>query len=454
MARNDFLVWAGGDNANVLTQANYAGLSNLTSGVVSGKASGQQANKTWRQSSIMSAMIAKFIADRTAADVVDDGTIQTIENNFIAAISSLFVIPNTGVVPGAYGPTMALTVQADGRITSLQNANLQGTGLTPGTYVAPTITVGTDGRITGIVSVAYGPLAGTNTWTAKNTYSAGVTINGLDNGGIGAGMQLRTVQGNYGAGLRNDGASVYLLQTASGQQNGVWNTFRPFSWNLSSGAVNIDQTGAGTNFAGVVSYGPSATMYINPNNAGQQLINFAANQYLQFNPARGFVLNTTGFIDLNGPAGITTAGPLSVSGTIGSNGNIVASNGRLRATFGAFGSGDGNAATLLSDFTFAGNTSAWWMRFPNGFIIQGGALVVGYDQNIVFPIAFPNNVVNLHANEANAGGGSWRSGQPTIYGFTNSNQNNSFSELIGLLFVPPNWNQIGAAAVEWVGLGF
>ena len=78
MAQNDFLVWAGGINANVLPQSAYTALGNLTSGVVTGRASGQQANKTWRQASVMSAMLAKFIVDRTGFDVIDDGTIQTI----------------------------------------------------------------------------------------------------------------------------------------------------------------------------------------------------------------------------------------------------------------------------------------------------------------------------------------------------------------------------------------
>lgn len=64
-----------------------------------------------------------------------------------------------------------------------------------------------------------------------------------------AGIQFRAVFGNYASMLRNDGTNVYLLQTASGDQYGSWNAFRPFSWGLSDGAVRIDQTGAGTTFA-------------------------------------------------------------------------------------------------------------------------------------------------------------------------------------------------------------
>lgn len=331
MAQNDFLVWAGGNNANVLTQTNYAGLSNRTSGVVSGKASGQQANKTWRQSSVMSAMIAKFIVDRVAADVIDDGTIQTIENNFIAAIMSLFVIPNTGVVPGAYGPTVAISVEADGRITSLQNANLNSTGLTPGTYVAPTITVGNDGRITGIVSIAYGPLAGVNTWTNLNSYAAGLTITGVDLGGLG--LHLRIINGSYGAGIRNDGVDVNFLQTAAGQQTGGWNSLRPFGWHLASGAVTIDGTGSGVTCGGPVSFERTlfSDFFAGTDGNNQPVLNLRANYFLWYNVALPSVsVNhgsfTTGFY---GTGQCQTSGYWQITGSfaasIGGFGYLIAS---------------------------------------------------------------------------------------------------------------------------------
>ncbi|KVH64500.1 hypothetical protein WS89_04240 [Burkholderia sp. MSMB1072] len=63
---------------------------------------------------------------------------------------------------------------------------------------------------------------------------------------------FRVVFGNYGAFFRNDGANVYFLQTASGDQSGLWNGYRPFAWNLSTGYVSIDSTGAGTTLGGDV----------------------------------------------------------------------------------------------------------------------------------------------------------------------------------------------------------
>lgn len=55
-----------------------------------------------------------------------------------------------------------------------------------------------------------------------------------------AANSFRMVQGNYGAFWRNDGASVYLLFTASGDQYGSWNSLRPFYVNLASGSVTME----------------------------------------------------------------------------------------------------------------------------------------------------------------------------------------------------------------------
>jgi Chaperone of endosialidase len=78
--------------------------------------------------------------------------------------------------------------------------------------------------------------------------TTGFIANGADAGGL----HYRAVGGTYGAGIRNDGASCYLLSTNSGSQYTTYNTLRPFSWNLSTGAVNIDFGGAGTALGGAL----------------------------------------------------------------------------------------------------------------------------------------------------------------------------------------------------------
>lgn len=83
---NDFLPFATAGGANVLSQSAYAALAAVATGYQAGVAQSAQLNKTWRQSSIIASMVAQFIVDQTGANAVDDGTIATLEANFIAAL--------------------------------------------------------------------------------------------------------------------------------------------------------------------------------------------------------------------------------------------------------------------------------------------------------------------------------------------------------------------------------
>jgi len=70
---------------------------------------------------------------------------------------------------------------------------------------------------------------------------------------LGSGQgQFRMIDGNYGAMWRNDGTNVYLLSTASGNQYGTYNSFRPFTYNLAAGTLVFDNTAAGSTFVGGV----------------------------------------------------------------------------------------------------------------------------------------------------------------------------------------------------------
>jgi hypothetical protein len=88
MATNDFQVFAPGPSANVIDTATYTALAARLTGFQAGLAQSNQANKVLRQSSIIAAMIAQFIVDKAGVNAVDDGTIATLENNFIAALQS------------------------------------------------------------------------------------------------------------------------------------------------------------------------------------------------------------------------------------------------------------------------------------------------------------------------------------------------------------------------------
>lgn len=84
--QNDFLPFAVGAGANVLTQAQYAALSAIANGYSSGVAQSSALNKTWRQSSIMAAVISSFIVAQTGQAAIDDGTTATLLSNFTQAV--------------------------------------------------------------------------------------------------------------------------------------------------------------------------------------------------------------------------------------------------------------------------------------------------------------------------------------------------------------------------------
>ncbi|AOY99915.1 hypothetical protein BKK81_12165 [Cupriavidus sp. USMAHM13] len=86
--QNDFLPFAAGSGANVLTQAQYAALTSLiANGFSAGVAPSAQLNKVWRQGGLMAAVLAQFIVANTGQTAIDDGTTATLLANLATAIS-------------------------------------------------------------------------------------------------------------------------------------------------------------------------------------------------------------------------------------------------------------------------------------------------------------------------------------------------------------------------------
>lgn len=100
MPVNQFLPFATDENANVMSQTDYAALSARQNGFQLGVASSQQLNKVWRQASIISTAIAQFICDNQAEDILDNGEIPTLVNQLETAIQSFLGGNSTLVLPG------------------------------------------------------------------------------------------------------------------------------------------------------------------------------------------------------------------------------------------------------------------------------------------------------------------------------------------------------------------
>lgn len=141
---NDFLSFAGGAGANVLSQSAYAALTTLlANGFSAGVAESAQLNKVWRQSSLMAAMVGDFIAEASGQNVVDDGTTVTILLNLLKALDKRNVGLDGSAAANAYTLTLAPapTALTPGMVVTLQNIlntstgtatlNVNGTGALP-----------------------------------------------------------------------------------------------------------------------------------------------------------------------------------------------------------------------------------------------------------------------------------------------------------------------------------
>jgi len=89
MATNDFLPFASTDTGtNLLTQAEYLADTQRTIGNQSGVARAKLVNKAQRQSSFISAVVAKYISDTSAVDTLDNGDLSGMATKLATAIQT------------------------------------------------------------------------------------------------------------------------------------------------------------------------------------------------------------------------------------------------------------------------------------------------------------------------------------------------------------------------------
>lgn len=254
---------------------------------------------------------------------------------------------------------------------------LNPTGVTAATYTGATITVAADGRITSASSVAYGPLAGNNTWTGNNTFNDSINVTDPSSGG---GVLVHGTASGAGIALLGNGATTpnKYIRAINGTLDIVNSAFSQEILQLTdSGTLTLP--GAGGNLVvggnatvdGSTFFGTSGAFYANPNSGGSQLLNFAVSQYLQFIPGTGFVLNTTGLIDLNAPGGVHTSASLGVgtslvTGTTISAGGSINTNGSISSA--GDGTFSGTVVGLLGDGNRGIDTAqgAYWSYDLNG----------------------------------------------------------------------------------------
>lgn len=130
------------------------------------------------------------------------------------------------------------------------------------------------------------------------------------------------------------------------------------------------------------------------------IIGAAANFYINnnANSSNNLILSDAGDLSIRG--GISTGGPITAATSVtANNGNVLAQNGKLRASLGS--GGDGNAATLLAEFP-AYLSAPGYAKIPSGVMIQWGGLNIPTQatRTFNFATAFPNGCYGISGNAA------------------------------------------------------
>lgn len=322
-------------------------------------------------------------------------SINVIASTTAADNSTTFELARITLNAGATLITSAQIVKSNQVFAS---AVLNPTGVVAGTYAGATVTVGVDGRISGIAAVGYGILNANNTWTGgTNTFTGAIQVNGA-----------ATIEG-----ITFFGTSGEFFMAP----------------NFNGGTTS-------------------------------QLLSFAASQFLEFVPGTGFIWNTTGQISvvagstigLIAPAGVNISAALTTGGPIVAEGatSDISAGRRLLAAVGALGSGDLNAAAILADFPFSAAGDGY-TELPNGIIIQWGVGAnITVPQTIGFNIPFPNACFSVICEEGAPAG--WGGTSPTVMG-AQSPSTTSF-DLYVLKWNGAAWANSGGIAFRWIAIGF
>ena len=127
-ASTDFLPFATGAGANVVSQAVYAADSAVPNGFSSGIASSAKFNKVFRQSSFVAAAVATWMANTLGINVADDGDLNGFVANLAAAVKAAGAsgnfIADTGTVNALVGTSSpAPTALTAGMQVAIQIAN-------------------------------------------------------------------------------------------------------------------------------------------------------------------------------------------------------------------------------------------------------------------------------------------------------------------------------------------
>jgi cytoskeletal protein CcmA (bactofilin family) len=350
----------------------------------------------------------------------------TVDNNLTNPDSSgagwsvpTFADPGTAAIritgPGASGANILLAGSG-----ATPNKTIRATGgnfsVVNNAYSAEILTLTDTGNLTVPGNLTGNTITG-NTLQSNGNINASGTITGNvavnSNGAMNA-------PGTITGGAVNSNGNMYAAGTITGNaavnSNGTLGV-------TGNGQVNgqlVVGTGlyAGTYFSPHAFNGREWNFSVDSNGTKYQTYR-AGGWYDAWNAQGGTRYWNTpgGAMTLDGSGNLNTFGNITGLTLASNNGNVQANNGRLRAAYGAYGSGDGNAATLLNDFVFANGNPQGWLRLPNGLLLQWGQASTFNWTLIAFNVAFPNACMAVWCTEG-AAAGTWEGPTPTVHAGT------------------------------------
>jgi hypothetical protein len=119
MPTNDFVPFATGGGANLATQAEHLAAASTSTGFVAGVAPSKYINKAIRQSSFISACLAKFVGDTLAVDVLDDGDQAGFLTKFVNALKTLLGNPAGTVIFGYFATAPTGYLKLNGAVPTV-----------------------------------------------------------------------------------------------------------------------------------------------------------------------------------------------------------------------------------------------------------------------------------------------------------------------------------------------
>jgi len=226
---NQFVPFATGVGANVITPTALAALAATSTGFQSGVAQSQQLNAVWRQSSFVASAIAQIIAD-TGVNANDDGNVAEFRDAFLTAMATHYPVvppafPSGTRIPFAQaaaptGWTQDTSDNANNRMLRVVSSAGNGVGGTSSPVLNNVVPAHTHSFTTGNVSADHSHyVAGyTGGQTADHSHTA-PSSPGLGQGAAGPNTVQQSGSTHQTYGTSNDHAHYFAAQSSGASGN-------------------------------------------------------------------------------------------------------------------------------------------------------------------------------------------------------------------------------------------